>query len=437
MDIALNTLRSISTAIISPEWIILFVLLALYLHGRNKKTVNMQKMIMGNGINSALELTLSQVVVGIVAGVIASIILSYLGVMFNENSSIEFLFIISLIMMFFNTRLVCFSYAGGILGAVSLVTELLYKYSGGILKYSDVSYMIVDISALMTLVAVLHFVEGILVMIDGDKGYIPVFSKRDDKIVGGFTFQRYWALPIALMIILSAAQVKGPVEQMANPGWWPLLHIPFSAAQLEKMVVDISPFIGVIGYSSSTFSMERKYKKIVSGEFILAYSLILFILAQLASYFYIFSIIAVVFAPAGHEAMMRIQRNIDLKKEPKYVSDEEGIMILDIAPGSPAEEMGIKSGDKLIEINNKSIEKEEEIVTRIHEHSNFLWLKVKKASGEYKDLEYTKLNPQSRLGIVYVPRNLPGEGKVIKVDETKFREILEKLKNKQDNGRDN
>ena len=135
--------------------------------------------------------------------------------------------------------------------------------------------------------------------------------------------------------------------------------------------------------------------------------------------------------------MMRIQRNIDLKKEPKYVSDEEGIMILDIAPGSPAEEMGIKSGDKLIEINNKSIEKEEEIVTRIHEHSNFLWLKVKKASGEYKDLEYTKLNPQSRLGIVYVPRNLPGEGKVIKVDETKFREILEKLKNKQDNGRDN
>lgn len=433
MDIALSTLRSISTAIISPEWIILFVLLALYLHSRNRKTVNMQKMIMGESMNSALELTLSQVVVGIVAGIVASIILAYLGVMFDEGSSIEFLFIISLMLMFFNARLVCFSYAGSILGVVSLCAALLYKYSGGILKYSDVSFMLVDISGLMTLVAVLHFIEGILVMIDGDKGYIPVFSKRDDRIVGGFTLQRYWALPVALMLILSGADAKGVTEQIANPSWWPLLHTPFSASQLQKMVIDIFPFMGVIGYSSATFSMDKRSKKVASGEFILAYSLLLFILAQLSSYFYIFKIIVVIFAPVGHEAMLRIQRNMDLKRKPKYISDEEGIMILDIAPNSPAEEMGIRSGDKLIEINNKAIEKEEEIITRIHEHSNFLWLKIKKASGEYKELEYNKLNPQSRLGIVYVPRNLPGEGKVIKVDETKFREILEKLKNRRDN----
>lgn len=433
MDIALSTLRSISTAIISPEWIILFVLLALYLHSRNRKTVNMQKMIMGESMNSALELTLSQVVVGIVAGIVASIILAYLGVMFDEGSSIEFLFIISLMLMFFNARLVCFSYAGSILGAVSLCAALLYRYSGGILKYSDVSFMLVDISGLMTLVAVLHFIEGILVMIDGDKGYIPVFSKRDDRIVGGFTLQRYWALPVALMLILSGADAKGVTEQIANPSWWPLLHTPFSASQLQKMVIDIFPFMGVIGYSSATFSMDKRSKKVASGEFILAYSLLLFILAQLSSYFYIFKIIVVIFAPVGHEAMLRIQRNMDLKRKPKYISDEEGIMILDIAPNSPAEEMGIRSGDKLIEINNKAIEKEEEIITRIHEHSNFLWLKIKKASGEYKELEYNKLNPQSRLGIVYVPRNLPGEGKVIKVDETKFREILEKLKNRRDN----
>lgn len=433
MDIALSTLRSISTAIISPEWIILFILLALYLHSRNRKTVNMQKMIMGESMNSALELTLSQVVVGIVAGIVASIILSYLGVMFDEGSSIEFLFIISLMLMFFNARLVCFSYAGSILGVVSLCAALLYKYSGGILKYSDVSFMLVDISALMTLVAVLHFIEGILVMIDGDKGYIPVFSKRDDRIVGGFTLQRYWALPVALMLILSGADAKGATEQIANPSWWPLLHTPFSAGQLQKMVIDIFPFMGVIGYSSATFTMDRKSKKVASGEFIMAYSLILFILAQLSAYFYIFKFIVVIFAPVGHEAMLRIQRNMDLKREPKYVSDEEGIMILDIAPNSPAEEMGIRSGDKLIEINNRAVEKEEDIITRIHEHSNFLWLKIKKDSGEYKELEYTKLNPQSRLGIVYVPRNLPGEGKVIKVDETKFREILEKLKNRRDN----
>ena len=48
------------------------------------------------------------------------------------------------------------------------------------------------------MIAVLHFVEGLLVITDGSRGTVPVFSKREDKIIGGFIMKRYWALPIAL-----------------------------------------------------------------------------------------------------------------------------------------------------------------------------------------------------------------------------------------------
>ena len=56
----------------------------------------------------------------------------------------------------------------------------------------------------MTLVGVLHIIEGSLVMIDGSRGAIPVFTNRDNKIIGGFALKRYWALPIAILILLSA-----------------------------------------------------------------------------------------------------------------------------------------------------------------------------------------------------------------------------------------
>ena len=35
-------------------------------------------------------------------------------------------------------------------------------------------------------------------MVDGSRGAIPVFTKREDKIIGGFSFSRYWPIPIAV-----------------------------------------------------------------------------------------------------------------------------------------------------------------------------------------------------------------------------------------------
>lgn len=427
MNILLKTLRAVAYALTEPYLAVILVLMAVVLYSRNKKTSVMQKMIAGQEIDSPFILTISQLVIGILAGCTVSIILSYLGIVFDENSAIDLIFLISMLLMFWSPRFVCFSYSGALLGISSLILQWLSVQ----LNMPSLDFLKIDVPALMTLVAVMHFVEGILVIIDGKKGAIPVFTNREDNIVGGFALQRYWVLPVAILLLLhDKSLIDAGTQVIMQSDWHPLLQNTISAKLLRDTIIILLPLYGVLGYSTITFTKSKERKTLISGTCILAYSLILFGLSRLAALNIYLQVFVLIFAPAAHEGMMNIQKSFEIKGKPKYVSDENGIMVLDVAPNSPASEMGIKSGDILIQINNKDVESENDIIQYASSVSNFLWLKVKRAAGNIEEVSYNKMNPGKRLGMVLVPRGLPKDSLVVKLNESKFQEILEKIKNR-------
>ena len=217
MDLIIYTLRAVAYAIIEPVHIITLIILGVIFYLKNKKISMMQKLTLGESINSPLELTLSQISLGIIAGAVASIILSLLGVMFHENSGIEFIFLISIVLLFFKKKYMCFSYSGSILGAISVLANI----------FADITntevYLNIDILSLMTFVGVMHIIEGFLVMVDGSRGAIPVFTNKDNKIIGGFAYNRFWALPVALLIIFSGDSAS-TITSVIETNWWPILN---------------------------------------------------------------------------------------------------------------------------------------------------------------------------------------------------------------------
>lgn len=426
MNILVYTLKSVAFALTEPYLVTLLIILAFILYRKNKKTTIMQKMILGERINSPFELTISQIVMGILAGTVASIIMSYMGVAFDENSAVDLIFLVSVVFMFFNPRFICFAYSGAALGIISMLLSIIAVA----FKQPNLDVLKIDVVSLMTMVAVLHFVEGILVMIDGGTGYIPVFTSRDDKIIGGFALQRYWAFPIAIFFMIHNTSTIGSSWQVPLPNWWPLVKGSIPTNILRDAVVALVPFYGMVGYNSVTFTKDRKEKAVVSGALIIVYSLALFGLAQLSVVNIYLKFFVLIFAAAAHEAMIAFQRYLEMKGTPKYISSDEGIMVLDVAPNSPANEMGIRSGDLLVEVNNAKIENEERIAETIRECSNFIWFKVKKVTGKFEQVSYSRLNNDKRLGIVFVPKGVPKDSMVIKLDETKFGEVLDKIKNK-------
>lgn len=293
MNILLYTLKAVASAITEPYLAIILVIIAFVLYRKNSKIAMMQKMIIGEQINSPMELTISQVVIGILAGTVASMILSYFGVAFDENSAIDIIFLLSVIFMLWNPRFVCFSYSGAALGFISLFLENMSR----VLNKPGLNFLKIDVAALMTMVAVLHFIEGILVISDGKRGSIPVFTSRDNKIVGGFAFQRYWVLPVALLLISHNASIAGDTVKISTSGGWPLLKDFLGQNLASNLFIILYPFYGMIGYSSITFTKNKSEKTLFSGLSIILYSIVLFIFSRLAVLNIYYKILVLIFAP--------------------------------------------------------------------------------------------------------------------------------------------
>lgn len=418
------TLTSLAYIIVEPSLLIMLVLLSSMFYLKNKKIVAMQKMIIGEKINSPLELTLSQVVFGLLAGIVGSLILSSLGVVFTGNSGIVYLFMISILLMFIKPRFVCFSYSGAILGAVSLIYSYLAKYLG-----YDNSILNIDILSLMTFVGVLHIVEAILVAVDGDKGAIPVFSNRNNKIIGGYAFNRYWVIPITIFLAYKLGTAdQALTESVLTPAWWPILNSEYVLTLLATMALTMTPFFGVIGYSSVSFTKSKKKKVISSSIYILLFGVALILIAQLSRFGIVGEIITILFAPFGHELMLEVQKRREDKGTPIFVSDDEGISVLEVVPYSEIYDLGIRSGDRITSVNGNSVNSEREVYEASKSRSDNIIIKAISTFGERKEVTL-KGNRKKGLGILLVPRIVESD-RVVPLDENKFTDVLHNISKK-------
>ena len=423
MELILYTLRALASVIFEPVLLIMLIILAIIFYSKNKRIVIMQKMIIGEQINTAMELTLSQITLGIIAGIVMSLLFTLLGISFTEDSGIQFLFIFSIILMLFKPRFICFSYSGAVLGIVSIFIDILNRYSN-----AHINYLNIDILSLMTLIGVMHIVEAFLVMMDGHRGTIPVFTKRDNKIAGGYALSRYWLVPLAFFVAYSISSVGAGNVKVSTPNWWPLINTKYIINTISTMVLSMTAMCGVIGYSSVTFSRTKEKKAVSSGIYILVYGIILTLLAQLCRFGIACEIIVVIFAPLGHEFMILYQRKMESKKPLLFVSTNDGISILEVVPDTEAYNLGIRPGDKIIKVNGNEVNSEKEIYKAFNESNNKVNLDVLHISREVSNINLVK-NEVNNFGILLVPREVDNEN-VVPVNRGKFSDILNEIKNK-------
>lgn len=418
MELIEYTLRALAHTIADPTLALVLLLLGIFFYRKNRKIAIMQKLMIGERFLSPLELTLSQLVIGILGGCVASVILTLLGIMFNDPSGIQLLFLISFFLMLMKPRYICFSYSGAVLGMVAVISNLIgYK-----------TVISIDIFSLLMLIGVLHAIEGILIAIDGSRAAVPVFSEKKGRLVGGFALERYWPLPLVIFIVLNNnLMVSG--DAIASPSWWPLLKNG-NIALLATSVLSAMPIYGVLGYKSITFTKDKRKKALTSGMYTFVYGLILIAVAQFTKFGLAFEFLALIFMPLAHEGMLWIQVYFENKGTAKYMSDEEGLTILDVVPNSIAYKNGIKSGDKILAINGEEIEEYTMLYDFLSKGLKELTLKVKDRHGSIRDVLLNIPNGSRRIGVIVIPKTVPKDDSIVEISEKRFRDILNKLKNK-------
>ena len=427
MNLFEYTLRTMAYAIADPRLVFVLVLLGFLLYKKNRKIAMLQRMMVGEKVISPLELTLSQVVMGILGGLIGSMMLSYLGVMFDVGAGIELLFFMSLFLLVLKPRWISFSYSAALLGAVTLILGWLKNLNLVTLDFN----VKLDIGALVALVGVLSVVEGLLILADGHRGAIPIFTNKDGKLAGGFSLERYWPVPIVIILFTTEA-LSGGGSTILTPDWWPFIRGGINTSLLAAAIVSAIPIYSIIGYKQITFTQSKTSKTIFSSLLKLIYGVLLIAMYKIANYGVVFQGLLLIFMPLAQEGIALIENYRENKGNVKYVSDEEGITILDVMPNSPAERQGIRSGDKILEVNDDRPEEYTMIYECINKNLADLKLKIKDKKGKIKDISFPLKSGKNTMGMILIPRGIPKGVGVVDVGETKLKDIIEKIKKNRD-----
>ncbi|RKD30092.1 PDZ domain-containing protein [Thermohalobacter berrensis] len=382
----------------------------LLLYFQYKRVAKMEKRILGTNKEPIHKRVLSSMLMGILGGIIGSFVILLLGITIEAND-FKYVFLLAILLMLFHPRFICFSYAGGIIS----LSSLLFGYPK------------VNVSSIIAIVAVLHLVESFLILLDGDNTLIPIFMKKNNRVVGGFNMMRFWPIPFIVLLIIGQMTV---LENGVNmPEWWPLFKPDGVLANQTDLTFYMIAVIAVLGYGDMSITDYPKNKIKNSSKNLFLFSIILLILAVLSSHIYVFKYIAALFSPIAHEALIQYGRKREREGTPVFLPSHRGVKVLDVIPNSVGEKLGLKSGDIILSINGERVYTKREIDEILSYYPTFIWVDYY-SNGEVISKDYANYRKGVRNLGVLVISNDEINSFIVKELESPIKRILKKIKRK-------
>lgn len=380
--------QALAQAVINP----LFWVVVIFIGWQYRRLLETRRQLFGVGSQQVWKPTLVAAVQGIVGGLVGSLLMVMAGISLS-HIGVGYLWALALVLMLISPHLLCFSYSGGIIATFSLIFGVPP----------------IDVPQLMGLVAVLHMVESVLIRFSGHLGAIPVYAQAENgQVVGAFNLQRLWPIPIAGLVLASGVNLP-PDSMVAMPNWWPLIRPTLENP--GQGVYLLLPVIAALGYGDLALAHTPNQKRRSSAISLAAFSFILLALSVLASYIHKLAILPALFAPLGHEFIIRRGQAVEMQGKPIYVPPRRGVRVLDALEGLPAHAAGIRSGDVVIEVNGIQVNSRADLEARLGETTGRIHLQILTSQLEMQSVHRTRLLTVERisgqpLGLILVPEGL-------------------------------
>lgn len=339
--------RVLPYILFDPIYLMILAVLGVIIYSQYRRVYILQRRMFGLNRGSPLKESLISLGYGLLGGIVASIIFVSLGISLS-TTGIAFVWLTALALMIFNPRFLCFAYAGGLV-------SLFYLIFG---------FPKVSVTSIMGLVAVLHLVEALLIFLNGPRNPMPLYVQNSEgKVVGGFSLQRFWPLPF--ITVLAAVELSSALETgIMMPDWWPLLKPELLVPAGFTLVFRLSPIFAGLGYSDIAISSLPEEKTAYSARNLFLYSIVLLGLTLVADRYRYLEFIPVLFAPLGHEWVIRFGQERE-KRRSSVFTYTNGVMVLDVYPNSPAAKMGLATGDVILQVNDVRIESPQHLIAEI------------------------------------------------------------------------
>ncbi|PKM51321.1 MAG: hypothetical protein CVV02_06875 [Firmicutes bacterium HGW-Firmicutes-7] len=347
-------------------WTVYFLIKKIY--STNIYNVEDAKSPIGSLVESMLQ--------GILVGIIGSLMIILTGLPINSTVYIIYLLPISLVLSLIQVRYICISYSAAVMGLLALILNGQTMF-GIVLPNVDI-----NVAGLIALVGVLHLMESLLIYFVGAHDCMPIICKKEGKIIQGHILQKYWPIPLAILFA-TAGEASGNVIQM--PDWWPLLKP--SQLMLNTLYFGLMPFVGILGYSTVTFSEQPEKRAKKTGIMLFLYSMLIISIAVLAKENWVLMVIGLVLMAVLHEAIMLLEQRYEKRNKPIYTLPDRGIRIMHVIQGGIAEKVGMKKGQIIKKINDLEVINTQHFKELMDNKWTFMWIETENLNQELRTHE--------------------------------------------------
>lgn len=224
--------------------------------------------------------------------------------------------------------------------------------------------------AIAVLLSLLIIAEGFLILKNGQKGTSPklIKSKRGQTI-GVHEAKRVWMVPVFLLIPGQALQTQFE--------WWPVFTIGENAYSLILV-----PF--AIGFYQRIQGTLPKEGIKLLGQRIMVFGVLLLLLSA-AGYWYPLAAVGVAaLAIIGREFISLRQRVAEVNASFYFSKRNQGIMVLGVVPGSPADKMALQVGEIVTKVNGVKINDEKGFYEALQKNGAHCKLEVLDVNGQIR-----------------------------------------------------
>ncbi len=337
VELGLLVIRRVPEIAYTPGLAILFWLIAGLVFMQYARVANQERQLYGMVKNSPGRQMVIATLYGVLGGIFASLLLTFIGISLS-NSGIIYLLPLAFLLYAINPRFMCFSYAGGLVSLSHLL-----------LGWPDVS-----VPAIMALVAVLHITESILIYFSGASCVTPLMIRNSQRqVVGGYSMQRFWPVPLVVLMVAFVPNLSEVSGAVAMPDWWPLIaSLPDRVPDHYQSIYTLGPVMAVLGYSDLAVGASPRAKSHLTASYLAVYSVVLLVLSVLSAQIPIYVWAAVLFGPLGHELVIHLSNHKELSTPYR---PSQGVQVLDVMPRSPAYQAGLRMGDEILAVEETSV----------------------------------------------------------------------------------
>ncbi|SDF27365.1 trypsin [Sporomusa acidovorans] len=322
---------------------------------------------------------------GLIGGITGSFLLTLVGVTLNQLG-LSYIWPVALALMLINMRFLCFAYAGGVVA----LANVLFGWPE------------VNVPQVLSLVAVLHVTESLLIAVSGGYSAMPMIIKRQDgRLVGAFSLQNFWPLPLVILAAVTVPSGSASGGTINMPAWWPLLNVSLETPPGTSLIYVMLPVVAALGYTDMAIASLPRQRRWQSALHLAGYSLLLLALALLSAKYVWLQAIAAILSPLGHEFLIQWDNRREMGAPPRFVPPPYGLMVLDTVVDTPAAKL-LKPGDIMINLAGLPVNSRFDLAAAISQAPAAFSLVFERAGKVvHKDCKFKQ--GERRLGVILVP----------------------------------